>query len=833
MASGVVIAAGAAYGQTIVVQGSQRVDPETIRSYFSGTDQARVNQGVKDLYATGLFSDVRVRRESGRIVVVVSENSVINRVAFEGNSKLKSDVLISEVQSKSRGAYSPATVQADVERIKDIYRRGGRAAASVNSRLVDLPNGRVDVVFTVDEGDKTGVKSIEFVGNNSFSAYRLRNLMQTTEMNMFSFFKNTDVYDPDKIASDIEAVRRFYLKNGYADFRVTGTDTRYDEAQKGYYITVTMDEGPQYKVSNIKIDSHLRDIDPAALQGALKLSAGDTYNGDLVEKSIESLAKEVARKGYAFSEVRPRGDRDPSTNSINLSFVVEEGPRVYVEKIVVRGNTRTRDYVIRREFDIGEGDAYNRAFIDRAERRLNNLGFFKKVKITNVPGATPDRVIVVVDVEDQPTGSFGISGGYSTVDGFIGEVSITESNFLGRGQYARAAATIGQHTRGIDLTFSEPYLLDTRMAGTINLFSKQTDASKYAFYKNWITGGTLSLGVPITDEITITPRYSAYSSRVSIPDNQNQPYNDCNFPVVGTTPGTAGSPFPDPSPITNPGNQNAVTCVTNGEASLAVQEILGTRFTSLGGFTLSYNTLDNIKNPTSGWFAELRNDVAGLGGNARFIRATTDVRYYRPITDDVVGIFRLQGGTMAAYGGDRLRLTDAFNQGPGLVRGFAPGGLGARDGFTGSSLGGSTYYGASIELQFPIFGLPRELGLRGAIFADAGSLFGYKGKTNFGSTPFPACGPSYNGNGTPITATNPLGGYAVSLGSCLAVTDSHMIRSSVGASLLWSSPLGPIRFDYAYALTKYNGQVIPALAGLGRVGGDVTQAFRFSGGSSF
>ena len=380
LASGVVIAAGAAYGQTIVVQGSQRVDPETIRSYFSGTDQARVNQGVKDLYATGLFSDVRVRRESGRIVVVVSENSVINRVAFEGNSKLKSDVLISEVQSKSRGAYSPATVQADVERIKDIYRRGGRAAASVNSRLVDLPNGRVDVVFTVDEGDKTGVKSIEFVGNNSFSAYRLRNLMQTTEMNMFSFFKNTDVYDPDKIASDIEAVRRFYLKNGYADFRVTGTDTRYDEAQKGYYITVTMDEGPQYKVSNIKIDSHLRDIDPAALQGALKLSAGDTYNGDLVEKSIESLAKEVARKGYAFSEVRPRGDRDPSTNSINLSFVVEEGPRVYVEKIVVRGNTRTRDYVIRREFDIGEGDAYNRAFIDRAERRLNNLGFFKKVK---------------------------------------------------------------------------------------------------------------------------------------------------------------------------------------------------------------------------------------------------------------------------------------------------------------------------------------------------------------------------------------------------------------------------------------------------------------------
>ncbi len=804
-----------AFAQNIVVRGAQRVDAETIRGYFSGTDQARVNQGVKDLYATGLFSDVKARREGSGVVVSVVENNVINRVAFEGNSKLKSDVLAQELQSKSRGAYSPATVQADIERIKEIYRRGGRAAAGVTSRLVDLPNGRVDVVFTINEGDKTGVKSIDFQGNQAFGSYRLRNLMQTTEMNMFSFFKNTDVYDPDKIAADQEAIRRFYLKNGYADFRIVGSDVRYDEAQKGYYIVITVDEGQQYKVGKVAVDARLRDIDPAALQNAVKLGAGETYNGDLVEKSVESVSREVARRGYAFAQVRPRGDRDPSTGLINLSFVVEEGPRVYIERIIVSGNTRTRDYVIRREFDLGEGDAYNRALVDRAERRLNNLGFFKKVKISNAPGSSPDRVVVVVDVEDQPTGSFGISGGYSTMDGFIAEVSVTESNFLGRGQYARAAATIGQHTRGIDLSFTEPYLNDTRISGSVNLFSKQTDASKYALYKNWVTGGTLALGVPLTDEITISPRYSAYMSRVSVPNTKDQPYDDCANPIIGTTPGTAGSPYPNPAAP----SQSPFTCVTNGEASLAIREVLGSRFTSSIGYSLNYNSLDNNKSPTQGIFAELRQDVAGAGGNARFVRSSTDVRYYHPIMDDVVGILRGQAGNVFAYGNDRLRLTDNFNLGPSLVRGFAPGGIGPRDLFTNAGLGGTTYVGASAEVQFPIFGLPKELGLRGALFADVGTLFGYKGRTNFGAVPFPGCGPTYNGNGTAISASNPAGGYAITPGSCINLVDSKAIRSSVGASLLWSSPLGPIRFDYAFALSKGAN--------------DVTQAFRFSGGSSF
>ena len=795
----------AVVAQTIVVQGSQRVDAETVRSYFSGTDQARINEGVRALYSTGLFSDVRVRRDGGRIIVQVVENGVINRVAFEGNSKVKGDILASEVQTRSRGPYSQATVQADIERIKDIYRRAGRGAANVTARTVDLPNGRIDVVFKVSEGGKTGVREINFVGNQAYSAYRLRNLMQTTEMNWLSFLKNTDVYDPDKISSDLEGVRRFYLKNGYADFRVVGSEARYDEAREGYIVTVSVEEGAQYRISAVNVDSRLSDVSPEALRGALKVSAGDIYNGDLVERSVESLTREVSRKGYAFSAARPRGERDPAAQTIALSFVVEEGPRVYVERITVRGNTRTRDYVIRREFDLGEGDAYNRVLVDRAERRLNNLGFFKRVRITNEPGSAPDRVVVVVDVEDQPTGSFGISGGYSTQDGIIGEVSVTESNFLGRGQFVRAAATLGQRTRGVDLSFTEPYFLGYRMSGGFDLFHKEMKKSTYSLYDTYTTGATLRAGIPLTEEVSLGLRYSLYQTRIEIPNTSERPYNDCTNELIGVTPGTVGA-----SALSATNN-----CMTNGEASLAIKEASGTRLTSAVGSTLAFSNLDNARNPTKGLYAELRTDIAGLGGDSKWVRGQADMRYYYPVFDDVVAIARMQGGHIVGYGGNELRIIDNFNLGPTLVRGFAPGGLGPRDTSPGinnrtAGLGGTTYFGGSAEMQFPIWGMPREVGLRGAVFADAGTLFGYSGRENFsefvGLLSNEACAPQY-------TAPN------YKQNNCVTVNDSNKIRSSVGASVLWSSPLGPIRFDYAFVLSKDKS--------------DVTQAFRFSGGTSF
>jgi outer membrane protein insertion porin family len=518
--------------------------------------------------------------------------------------------------------------------------------------------------------------------------------------------------------------------------------------------------------------------------------------------------------------VRPRGERDPANQTISLVFVVEEGPRVYVERIVIRGNTRTREYVIRREFELGEGDAYNRVLVDRAERRLNNLGFFKRVRVVNQPGSAPDRIVIIVDVEDQPTGSFGISGGYSTQDGIIGEVSVSESNFLGRGQFVRAAATLGQRTRGVDLSFTEPYFLGYRLAAGVDIFHRENTRSNFALYDTFTTGGTLRAGIPITDQFSVGVRYSIYQTRIEIPNDVRRPFNDCTTGIPDFTPGYGTAPAPLPTALGGP------NCITNGEASLAVKEAQGSWLTSLAGMTLAYNTLNNPRNPTEGLYAELRGDVAGLGGDARWVRGTGEMRYYYPLFDRVTLMARVTGGHIAAIGGDPLRIVDNFNLGPTLVRGFAPGGIGPRDVSDAvnnrtASLGGTTYFGGSLELQFPIIGLPREIGLRGALFADAGTLFGYKGRTNFAGLVNDCSGGP--GASPCVAGVNPQS-------TTLTVRDNNTIRSSVGASLLWASPLGPIRFDYAFALTKDNGFI--DLNGVRR-GQDVTQAFRFSGGTSF
>jgi outer membrane protein insertion porin family len=810
------LASAPARAAGVEVEGNQRVDSETIGSYFTGSDPAAVNQGVKNLYATGQFSDIQVIRSGGHVIIRVKENILINRVVFEGNSKIKTDQLTSTIQSKTHGPFSQTIVDADVERIKDMYRRAGQAAATVTDRIVNLPNGRVDVVFHIDEGAKTGVKSIVFIGNHVFSSAKLRDLMQTTEMDWLSFFKTSDVYDPDRLASDLDLIRRFYLKNGYADFRVVGSDAQYDPKLKGYVITITVEEGVQYRVASTEIESHIAGIDGASLHSAMRVVPGQTYNGDLVQKTTEAITLELDRRGYVFSQVHPRGDRDPATRTVRIVFVVDEGPRVYIERIEIRGNTRTRDYVIRREFDISEGDAYNKVLIDRAERRLNNLGFFKKVTITNEPGSAPDRVVVVVTVEDQPTGQFSVSGGYSTAEGIIGEVAVQESNFMGRGQFARLSVMLGQYAEGVTFSFTEPYFLDHRIAAGFDLFAKNSEVSEFAFYNDFMVGGTLRFGLPVTDEITFSPRYSLYSSYISIPNNATFPYNDCTYPIEGITPqnSAAGTAIPN-----QPLASATYNCLSNGEASLALKQAAGTTVTSMPGYVLSYNSLDNIKNPTDGIHAELHQDFAGAGGSEHYIRSTADFRYYHELYSDldIVGILHLQGGILNSYGNNQLRIIDNFNMGPSLVRGFAPFGLGPRDVSPGldpggNPLGGTKYWGASIESDFPIWGVPKELGLKGGVFADAGAIWGYEGQTNFAGpngTACPTCAvilynqPPYFTQGNTIT----VGG------------DSTDIRSSVGVSLIWQSPMGPIRFDFAKAITKNQW--------------DQTQIFNFTGGTTF
>lgn len=776
------------------------------RTIRSRRARGRVAAGLAGLVVLGLSS------------VAAFSQTVINRVSFQGNSKLKAEQLQGEVTSRSRGPYSRQQIDADVERIREIYRRGGRNEAQVVAHVTPLANGRVDVLFHITEGGKTGIAAIRFSGNQNYSANKLRGLMETVESGLFGFFKTNDVYDPDRLASDTDRIRRFYLKNGFADFRIASSNAQYDPSLRGYVIDIAVEEGNQYRIANSSVDSRVRDVDNASLQRQMRTSPGDIYNAEAVEKTVDGIATETAKRGYAFSQVRPRGERDPVNRTVNIVYSVEEGPRVYVERINIRGNTRTRDHVIRREFDLGEGDAFNKAFVDRAERRLKALGYFKNVRVSTEQGSSSDRVVINVDVEDQATGAFSVSGGYSTSDGFLAEASVTETNFLGRGQYVRVSASNGERSRGYELSFTEPFFLDRRLAAGFDIYSKQTFNSQFQRFETRTVGGTLRMALPLTEEFSVGVRYSLYSQKITIPNTTNRPYNDCTYPISG---------------YTNVGNHN---CMSDGEASIAVKEARGSTLTSLAGLTFAYNSLDNPKNPTSGIFAEARPEFAGLGGDSKFFRATADARYYYPINDDITGILRVQGGHIEGIGKVKkdgilgeygtVRMMDHFFMGPNLVRGFAPGGIGPRDLATdasGNSLGGTTYFGGTAEAQFALPWVPRELGLRGAVFADAGILYGYKGARQF----------DVNGNGTinglvggacPVTTS-----VATSQSECVSVRDKHVIRSAVGVSLLWASPLGPIRFDYAWALSRDKG----LMTSTGRVGGDRRQAFRFSGGTSF
>lgn len=783
--------------QRVVVQGNSRVEADTIRSFLTlapgeSYTAARIDQAIKDLYATGLFQDVRITRSGAGVVVRVVENQSINRVTFVGNSRLKADQLSGEIQARSRGPFSQTMIDQDVQRIRDIYARAGRAAADVRAEITPTADGRVDVTFRISEGGKTGVAAINFQGNNAYGASRLKGVMSTTESNFLSFLKSSDVYDPDRIAADLEAIRRFYLRNGYADFRIVSSSAELDAAQNGYVINIVVEEGPRYSVSAVDVESRIADISTDDLRRQVYTRAGQTYNAVDVEKSVDALSRAVAQRGYAFAQVRPRGERNPADQTVRIVYLVEEGARAYIERIVIRGNTRTRDYVIRREFDVGEGDAFNRAAIDRAERRLRNLDFFQSVRVTTEPGSAPDRVVINVDVQDKATGSFSIAGGYSTAEGFLAEVTLQEANFLGRGQFVRITASTGQTSRGGEFSFTEPFFLGYRLAAGFDLFTKFNDASSFSRYQSRTTGFTLRAGVPITEEFSVGVRYSAYQQRIRIPNSASQPFDNCDGSTLAT------------------GEIN--TCIADGEASIAIKEARGSRITSLAGLTFSYNSLDNNNDPTSGIFADLRPEIAGLGGDARFLRATASVRYYYPITDDFTGMLKLQGGYMTAFGNQRLRVLDHFSMGPDLVRGFAPSGIGPRDrggDSNANAVGGTTYFGATAEVTFPIFGLPRELGLRGAVFGDAGTLFGYRGRKKF----------EINGV-SGFQCTDP--GDTRFQSECLDVRDESKIRSSVGVGLLWASPLGPIRFDYAYALSRVTGP-----------GGDRVQAFRFSGGARF
>jgi outer membrane protein insertion porin family len=819
--------AGAAYAappaeagasaSNIVVQGNRRVEADTVRAYFKASpgehlDAAKIDAALKALYASGLFDDVHITQSGGRIIVTVVESPVINRLAFEGNHRMKDEQLQEEIQSKARDSLSRARVQADTQRIVEVYHRNGRFDVTVTPQIIERPNNRVDLIFVVKEGEKTGVKSINFVGNKSYSSWRLKEVIKTVESNLLSFLQTTDVYDPDRMEADRDLIRRYYLKHGFADVQVVSAVAEYDPAKKGFVITFTIEEGPLYHFGSVDVQSNVRAVDSASLRSVLRMREGDIYNGEAIEKTVEQATIEVSRRGYPFASVRPRGDRNPQTRTINVAFVVDEGTRAYIERINIRGNIRTRDYVIRREFDIAEGDPYNRALVDRAERRLKNLNFFKSVKITNEPGSAPDRVVLNVDLEEQSTGDFSIMGGYSTAEGWLAQMSVSERNLLGTGRYGKIALTYGQFVRGAELSFIEPYFLDQRLAAGIDLFAKQTLANSYLSYGTESYGGNLKFGIALREDLGLQLRYSLFTQRITLPSYLND-CNNINPDWFSTLPTPAALTAAALQGVGYPGYNPAAPadCYLFGQASLPVRAELakGTTVTSLLGYGLTYNTLDNNKSPTSGMMLTFGQDFAGVGGDVAYMRTAVNFNSYYEVVPDLISIVHLQAGNMIGLGGQEVRLLDDFKMGPNLVRGFAPAGLGPRDttpGTANDAIGGTNYWGASLEFQYPFYFLPKDSGFRGAVFFDAGSVWGYKGETQLASTG------EVNGI---VNAAQ--GSFVCQCGMQFA--DSPFVRMSAGASIIWDSPFGPLRFDFAYPITK--------------TGYDKTQFFAFGGGTHF
>ena len=735
---------------SIIVEGNRRIDAETIRSHFHPSsdehfDEVARDTALKALIATGLFEKVSIERAGERLIVRLSEAPVLGRVAFEGNKKVKDTDLAAAIESKPRGSLQRATVQSDVGRIIEAYRRAGRAEVRVDPQIIDRGNGRVDLIYAITEGAKTPVRQIAFAGNKAFGERQLRAVIKTSATHMLSFLTGGNVYDPDRVAQDQEQLRLYYRSKGYADVNVAAAKAEYDPATKGFTLTFAIDEGTLYHFREVSVSCNIPGMDCDKLRAIPTARAGSVFDGNALDKSTELLAIEMARLGYPFAQAIPRLARDAATQSVDVAFVIDEGPRAYVERIEIHGNTRTRDYVIRREFDIAEGDPYNKALIDRAERRLKNLNYFKTVKISNKPGSAPDHVILDVEAVDQATGDFNVAGGYSTVDGALVEVKVGERNFYGTGKNVQATFTYGQYARGINLAASEPYFLGTKVAAGIELFGRQADLSSYQSYGSTTYGARFQLGTPITEEIGVQWRYSIYNQNITVSPNSS-----------GLVP------------------------------SLAVRQAAaaGPTWVSAPGSTTTYSTLDNTKSPTSGIRSQLSQDLAGLGGDVKFLKTTEDVRYYKSLGSDLVGMVRAQGGYVAGWGGQQVPLMNNFFGGPTMVRGFAPNGFGPRDltpGTTMDNVGGSAYWATTAELQSAIPGIPNEYGLRATAFVDAGSVFRYSGST-----------------------------------AGLQVANKNVVRSSVGAGLTWASPFGALTVDYAVPLTK--------------AAYDVVQPLRFSAG---
>ncbi|WP_297692616.1 outer membrane protein assembly factor BamA [Phenylobacterium sp.] len=763
----------------IIVKGNERIEPSTVISYLpiqvgDTVDSAKADLALKALFRTDLFSDVKIDYQDGDLIVTIVENPIINRVLFEGNSSLKEDKLKDEVSVRPRGIFTRAKVQSDVARILELYRRSGRISATVTPQIVELPQKRVDLIFKIDEGPKSGILRVNFLGNKAFSDNDLRGVVVTEQSHWYKFFSSNANYDPDRLEYDKEQLRKFYRNRGYYDFRVISAVAELAPDKNGFVVTYTVDEGPEYKFGKITVETELQKLNPSILQALVPIHTGEIYQDKKLEDSTDALTFAAGAAGFAFVDVRPRFTRHPETKTVDVIFDVKEGPRVYIDRIDIVGNTQTLDYVIRREMNVVEGDAYNRALVDRSKQQIKALGFFKDVDITETPGSAPDRTDLQVKVTEQPTGELSFSAGYSSVDQLVLDVGFAQHNFRGRGQDLRARASWGSISKQVDLSFTEPRFGGRDLGLGTDIFYYDYDLSQFSAYRSKSIGANVRVSFPMSLNSRGSAVYTLRNDDVSL-----------------------DSSLCDPS---------------QALVSFSICAERGSFITSLAGYGWRLDRRNDAINPSRGFFVSINQDFAGLGGDVKYVRTEGETGWYHGFNKDFILSVTGQAGFVGGWGGDHVRINDRFYKGGNDFRGFQTAGIGPRDLTFGrsDSLGGKAYAIGSIELTIPTY-LPEQYGIKAALFTDFGTLGLLDPIDKL--TPVPVNpsdltqGFQKDANGNFILAPNP------------DIKDDLSLRASAGISIFWKSPMGPLRFDLSGILAKQPY--------------DKTETFRFSTATRF
>jgi len=838
--------------RAVNVVGSQRLEPDTVRSYTAlrpGGVYTResVDQALKDLFATELFADVQIRDDNGTLTIEVRENPVINRIILEGNKRIKEDKIRPEIRLAPRQIFTRSKARADVARIIELYRRQGRFAATVEPKMVQLDQNRVDIVFEVNEGPRSKVRQINILGNEKFSDGDLRSQMATKQSRLFRIFSSRDSYDPDRLAYDQQKLRQFYLTEGYADFRVISAVAELTPDKRDFIITYVVEEGDRYKFGDVAVESELRDFDTNTVNKLITIKKGDWYNAKRVEDTVDGITETAGLFGYAFADVNPNFRRNGAEKTMGLTFRVANAPRVYVERVEINGNTQTQDKVIRREFRLAEGDAFNSFQVKRSQDRINSLGFFQEnLEIEQKPGSGPDKIILETNVQEKSTGELQLSAGFSSLERFIVNASITQRNFRGKGQLLRTSINYSSYSKSIEASFTEPYLFDRNIALGGDIFRRDYNSFNYlgsernTTYQQVSTGFSIRAGVPLTEFWQAQVRYSLVHDDVTL--DRNTFFN------------------------------------SNGEcepllAGRYLCDAIGTRLTSSLGYTIAFDNTNNRLRPSAGNRLSVSQDFAGLGGDVKYLRTVANASKYWKVLGNFIFSLSLEGGHMlplenqrvdsAGNPVEKIRLTDRFFLGEPQIRGFDIRGVGPRvqrrqydattdtlvtdrNSIVDDALGGRTYYMGRAELEIPLGSGAREMGLRPSIFVDVGSVFGVRRPKLTTLADFPVdadgkptskilpildsggrqqCQDTTSGALTQVPSTGICGTGTTLYGNTIAPFEEQFLgnspkpRVSVGFGVNWNSPFGPFRIDVARALIKERG--------------DDTKLFTFNVGTQF